>query len=87
MVLLLEMMTRTWARSMQVVILLSCSESRSKARCTSWARGVQETGSPGMNFVLDLPAFGLQGVGSREEHIIFYRKEAKKEIDRVVAHW
>jgi hypothetical protein len=36
-------------------------------------------------FVSDVLVFGLQGAGSRREHIIFCRKEAKKEIDRVVA--
>jgi hypothetical protein len=41
-----------------------------------------EGGNLGKMFVSDVLVFGLQGAGGRREHIIFCRKEAKKEIDR-----
>lgn len=44
---------------------------------------VLEGGSLGKKiFVSDVLVFGLKGAGSRREHIIFCRKEAKKEIDK-----
>ena len=67
---------------MQVTILvLSCSKPRS----ASWVNQVLEgEGGLGKIFVSDVLAFvfGLQGEGGRGEHIIFCRKEAKKEIGR-----
>lgn len=53
--------------------------------CTSWARKPWGHENIGQIFVLDLHLFGLQGVGSRQEHIFFSGKQATKEIDREVA--
>jgi len=50
--------------------------------CTSWARKPWGHENIGQTFVLDLHLFGLQGVGSRQEHIFFSGKQATKEIDR-----
>jgi len=68
--------------------LLPCWRSRGKAPCLHAHLGLGNHGGHeniGQTFVLDLHLFGLQGVGSRQEHIFFSGKQATKEIDREVA--
>jgi len=67
----------------QSASLLFCWKSINKVPCRSWARKPWETWESLGDFcAIDMRAFGLQGVGGREEHIIFNGKQAAKEIGR-----
>jgi hypothetical protein len=64
----------TWACKARVLHFCSAGP------CTSCARKPWGHGNPWEIFVLGMRAFGLQGVGGKQDHIIFNGKQAAKEI-------